>query len=215
MARSAADLTPENALIWRVVHRDNVPWILDHGVHCASGTTRDPNYVQIGLPDLIDERMERVVPVPPGGQLSDYVPFYFTPFSPMVHRIVTGLGVTRRARSELCFLVTSLKSLAHQGLVFLVADRHASLQRASFQAGPGSVRGLPWSAWQRRAFKRDPEDPEAFERYQAEVLVHRHLPVEGLQGIVCYDVHTQASLSRQTEQRALDLKVVQRPEWYL
>jgi len=39
---------------------------------------------------------------------------------------------------------------------------------------------------QRRDFRRDPDDPEKVERYQAEALVHRCLPLETLLGIVCY-----------------------------
>lgn len=29
------NLNPEKALIWRIVHRDNLPWILEHGLHFA------------------------------------------------------------------------------------------------------------------------------------------------------------------------------------
>jgi len=60
----------------------------------ANGTLYDPNYRNIGNPDLIDKRSRRVVPIPPGGTLSDYVPFYFTPFSMMMYNIKTGYGVS-------------------------------------------------------------------------------------------------------------------------
>ena len=33
MANHYPSLNPEKALIWRIVHRDNLPWILDKGVH--------------------------------------------------------------------------------------------------------------------------------------------------------------------------------------
>lgn len=77
MANHYPSLNPEKALIWRIVHRDNLPWILDNGVHCRNSQVYDPNYVEIGNPDLIDKRAHRDVPVGPGGTLSDYVPFYF------------------------------------------------------------------------------------------------------------------------------------------
>lgn len=32
-------LNPQKALIWRIVHRDNIPWVLDNGLHCG-GTVR-------------------------------------------------------------------------------------------------------------------------------------------------------------------------------
>jgi len=30
------NLNPERALIFRIVHVANVPWILDHGLHCKN-----------------------------------------------------------------------------------------------------------------------------------------------------------------------------------
>lgn len=59
-------------------------------MHAARGQVTDPNFVTIGNPDLIDKRARRAVPLPPGGTLSDYVPFYFTPKSPMLLNIKTG-----------------------------------------------------------------------------------------------------------------------------
>ncbi len=95
------DLTPERALIFRITHIDNVAWILANGLHCNSSPVRDPNFVQIGNPDLIAKRPNRRVPIPPGGGLGDYVPFYFTPCSPMLLNIVTGHGgIARRPRRE-------------------------------------------------------------------------------------------------------------------
>ena len=215
MARSSADLKPERALIWRVVHRDNLPWILDHGLHCANSDVQCPNYVQIGLPDLIEERRSREVPIPPGGVLADYVPFYFTPFSPMVYRIVTGREVGKRPRQELCFLVTSLRHVTALPARFVFSDRHASLAAANFYSALDDLSKLSWSGWQARKFNRDLDNPEAFERYQAEALIYRHLPLAGLQGIVCQDSRTRDSIAALAAQRASHLQVVLRPEWYL
>lgn len=80
---------------------------------------RDRAFVTIGNPDIISRRDRRLVPVEPGGSLSDYIPFYFTPFSPMAFNIKTGHGV------------------------------------------------------------------EKVERYQAEALIYRHLPIDMLEVIVC------------------------------
>ena len=80
----------ENAYIFRITHINNVPWLLANGVHCRNSIDRDPNFHEIGNPDLIDKRAHRVVLVGPGGTLSDYVPFYFTHYSPMLYNIKTG-----------------------------------------------------------------------------------------------------------------------------
>lgn len=92
------NLNPEKALIWRIVHRDNLPWILDNGLHCGNGGVQAPGWVSIGNPELIDKRANHPVRLPPGGFLNDYVPFYFTPFSPMLRNIHTGWGGIRPRR---------------------------------------------------------------------------------------------------------------------
>lgn len=212
--QASAELTIEKALIWRVVHRDNVPWILDHGARCASSATLDPNFVQIGKPDLIENRNSRLVPVPPNGTLADYVPFYFTPFSPMVYNIITGRGVRKRDRGELCFLVTSLRHVSNRGHPFVFADRHAYLRAAEFFTDLADLRHVDWPRLQARDFKRDPDDPLRFERYEAEALIHDHLPVASLQGIVCYDEQARECLATQIADRQLAIKAVTRPKWY-
>ena len=96
------------AAIFRIVHRANIPWILDYGLHCRNSQVCDPNYRNIGNSDLIDRRSRVTVPIPPGGTLSDYVPFYFTPHSPMLLNIKTGRGVPMVQNSEIVILVSSL-----------------------------------------------------------------------------------------------------------
>lgn len=83
-------LTPERGLVFRITHRDIVPWILLNGLHCASSAAQDPDFRPIGNPALIDKRMRRVVPIAPGGVLSEYIPFYFTPHSIMLLNTLDG-----------------------------------------------------------------------------------------------------------------------------
>lgn len=132
-------LAPENALDFRVTHKKNVTWILDNGLHCRNAAVRDPNFVEIGLSDLIARRASREVPIAPAGELSDYVAFYFTPRSVMLYKIVTGHGVSLIPRQDLVILVTSLNLLLQLNTRFLITDRHAVLKLAEFTA---SLEGL-------------------------------------------------------------------------
>src|ERR1019366_3671540 len=92
----ALDLTPERALIFRITHIANVPWILGHGLHCASSGVLDPSFRPIGDQELIRKRAGRTIPAAPFGTISDYVSFYFTPSSVMLHNIKTGFrGIER------------------------------------------------------------------------------------------------------------------------
>ena len=209
------DLNPEKALIFRITHRNNVPWIVDNGLHCRSSDIVDPNFVNIGNSELIEKRQHRFVDIPPGGTLSDYVPFYFTPYSVMLYNIKTGWGgITQRPNEEIVILVSSLHTLNEDERAFVFSDRHAYLQTARFSSDLADLDWIEWPTLQARNFKKDPEDPRKFEYYQAEALVYLHVPVSSLKGIVCYDSAVEQELNEILDERDMQLKIVARPSWY-
>jgi hypothetical protein len=210
------ELTPELALIFRLTHVDNLPWTVTNGVHCRTSEVQDPDFVEIGNTDLIQRRPAKLVPIAPYGTLADYVPFYFTPCSPMLHNIRTGWNnLTRRPPSELVFLVASLRSLAAHGVPFVFSDRHAFLTIATFSTSLDDLDGLGWRYWQQRDFRRDPDDPEKLERYQAEALVRHHLPVERMDAIVCSGESEQACVAQMAHDCGYEIEVVCRRHWFL
>jgi hypothetical protein len=213
----ALDLTPEKALIFRITHITNVPWLLDNGLHCPNSSTRDLNFRRIGNVDLIQKRVRRVVPIPPGGTLSDYISFYFTPCSPMLLNIKTGYqGVEQLPMSEIVVLVSSLHRVTEHGVTFVFTDRHAYLEAAtpSFSSRLEDLARLAWKDLRARDFRRSADDPAKIERYQAEALIHGHLPVNALLGLACHGVAQRDALEAQVAQRGLELKVVAQPGWY-
>ena len=215
MVAPMKSLNAEKASIFRIAHRSNVPWILDHGLRCKNATVRDPNYIEIGNPDLIQKRTDRALPISPKGTLSDYVPFYFTPFSIMMFNIRTGYGgITKRHNDEIVIFKTSLRKLESNGVKVLFSDRNAFLVAAQFSADLNDLNRIDWAILQNRSFKKSPEEPEKFERYQAEALVYKHLPLDSLDGIVCNSELVEANLKKEIAKRGLNLTTAQRPSWY-
>ncbi|MGE0557348.1 MAG: DUF4433 domain-containing protein [Burkholderiales bacterium] len=212
---SIADkLNADKALIFRIVHRDNVPWILDHGLHARNGK-ECPAYRNIGNVDLIGRRATRIVPVPPGGTLNDYVPFYFTPYSIMMMNIVTGYNVPKMPREEIVILASSLKNVAKAGIPFVFTNQHALPDWADYYTDLADLKAIDWPLLQSRNFKNDPEDPQKKERYQAEALIWKQLPVSSLLGIGCYTIAVEQQLKAQIAARGLKLDTLVRPNWYL
>ena len=212
-----SSLSPEKALIFRITHIENVLWILTNGLHCRNSGVLDPNYRDIGNQDLIAKRSHRQVPIPPGGTLSDYIPFYFTPYSPMLLNIKTGHnGMQRTPMPEIVILASSLRTLSEQGIPFVFTDRHAYLCTAddAFSSDLADLGRIDWKILQARDFKRYPNDPGKFERYQAEALVYLHLPVGALAGIVCHGPAQEARLRELVQNTNLQLTVAARPGWY-
>lgn len=207
-------ISQENALIFRITHIENVPWMLRNGLHCRNSHERDPNFRTIGDPELIAKRATRTVPVGPGGTLSDYVPFYFTPYSPMLLKIKTGHGVQAVSMSDIVILASSLPKLVETRTPFVYTDRHAYLLTARFLTNLADLNQIDWKLIASRQFNRDPNHPERVERYQAEALVHRHVSVSALLGLVCYGPQPEARLLGMQGEAGVSLKTVVKPEWY-
>lgn len=212
----SVDLNPEKALIFRIVHVDNVPWILDHdGLHCRNWPEQNPHYINIGNPELIDKRSRHRVPIPPGGTLSDFVPFYFTPFSIMMFNIKTGHGgITRRDNCDIVIFVSSVHHLRSLGVPFVFTNQHAYAADTEYFAAGGDLAGIDWPLLRSRNFKTDDADPGKQVRYQAEALVHRHVPLAGLLGMGCHDDAVRDRLAGWIAGRGLQIPVKTRPSWY-
>lgn len=209
------ELNPSNAWIFRITHIRNVSWILANGLHCRNSGRTDPEFVTIGKPDIIAMRDTRMVPVPPHGTLSDYIPFYFTPKSPMLYNIVTGWGsIPRRSSSDIAIMVSSLRYLADAGIAALYTDRHAYLNTARFFSSLDHLDKIDWVPLQRHDFSRDVDDPGKTERYQAEALVHRHLPIEHLSEIACCSDDRRELIEEMRDELGIELTIKVRRHWY-
>ncbi|MBA8903734.1 DUF4433 domain-containing protein [Phyllobacterium sp. P30BS-XVII] len=206
------NLTQEKALIFRIVHKDNIAKTLGNGCHCKA-TMNGQNYTAIGNPELIVKRDMREVPCAPGGTLSDYVPFYFTPCSPMLYNIKTGFsGITKRPMEDIMILVSSLPHLVEHKIPFVFTDRHAYLRTAQFSSSLVDLGWIIWPTLQAKNFKRD--DADKFEKYQAEALVHKHVPLGALLGIACYNANVKAVVEAEAKKHNAEIKVVVQREWF-
>lgn len=205
----------EKTWIYRITHYRNLPWILDHGLHCRNSSKQDPNFINIGNAELIDKRANRPVPIAPGGHLNDYVPFYFCKHSVMLYNIHTGRveGVDVR-QQQVIYLVSNLERLEKHDLPFLFTNRHAYVASAKYYADRAKLEKLDWPLIHGRDFKRDPDDLDKLERRAAECLVHRRLPLKALVGIACCDQRRLDYAAKEVEKRGLALSAKIRRDWY-
>jgi ssDNA thymidine ADP-ribosyltransferase, DarT len=206
---------PQPTLIHRITHCANLPWILEHGVCCRATENQDPNFVNIGDRDLIARRETRAVEIHPGGHLSNYVPFYFSPHSVMLYKIHTGEvpGCTARQK-EIIFLVSSIQRLQERSLTFLFTDGHASPRNTQYFSDPKDLEQLDWGTIRSKDFKKRLEDPDRSRRYQAECLVYERVPLEALLAVGCRDTTCLNIVKEKIQCVVNGIKVVVRPGWY-
>ena len=210
------DLTPKLGLLFRITHVANIPWLLANGLHAPNGAMADPNFVAIGNPDLIDKRTHKRVPVPPGGTLPDYIPFYLTPKSIMLLNIKTGWnGIKQRPNGDIAILVSSCAEMAKSGVAMLYTDRHAYTATASWSDKAADLATMiDWKILREHDFARSDDYPDKKERYQAEALAHRHVPPGALLGIGCVDDPIKRAIETYVGVAGLKIRVVVRPGWY-
>lgn len=133
----------------------------------------------------------------------------------MMYNIGTGYGGIRQfPNRDIVILVSSLRSLEGSGVQAVFTDRHAYLKAAQFYNALDMLSEIDWGILQQKDFSRDPDDPEKTDRYQAEALIHRHLPVGRLTAIVCNGQTEKRTLNQQREGLGLQLEIVAQPSWY-
>lgn len=209
-------LSAERGLLFRITHVANVPGLLAEGLHCANGASSRKDFVPIGNVDLISKRAQRLVPIEPGGTLADYVPFYFTPRSPMLYNIKTGYGgITKRNNDEIAILFSSYKTIRGRGVRMIFTDRHAYTSTATWSDRPEELSNLiDWDILQRSDFSRNDSYPDKMERYQAEALAHQYVPANALLGIGCASQVVGSDIEASIKRLGSELPVFVRPGWY-
>lgn len=210
------NLNPERALIFRIEHIENLPWNLGKGaLHCRNSTEQNPNFVNIGNPELIVRRSQHQVPILPGGTLSDYVPFYFTPFSVMMLNIFTGYGgIPKRSKNEIVVLVSSIYRVQELGLAFVFTDQHAYAAGTSFYSEVDRLGEIDWGILQKRDFKTDDAYPGKQLRYQAEALIHGSVPMSAILGVCCHSDAVKARVEEMTTHANCEFPIHSRPGMY-
>jgi len=133
----------------------------------------------------------------------------------MLYNIKRGYnGIQLTPMAEVVILVSSLYRVEEAELPFVSTDRHAYLQTAQFKTDLRDLNVVDWEILAARNFRRDPNDPGTIERYQAEALIHHHVPVSSLFGIACNGPQPESRLLGMLETAKVSLKIVVKPEWY-
>ena len=92
---------------FRILHKDNMPHVMKYGlVHNDSPFARD-SYVPIGDMSVMDARSTKQLP--DGSFLSEYIPFYFGPRSPMLYNIQISEKITVNMIQRKVFETRSFK----------------------------------------------------------------------------------------------------------
>lgn len=181
---------PDPVFLYRIIHIDNLEHLLRKGICTRDHKHADPNYINIGDNGLIAERTEHPVGIdPPGGNIGDYVPFYFGPLSPMLLNIKTGQrGIKQRSQREIIYICCKLDDVVDACEEWCFTDGHAiNFRITEFYNDLDDLSEIDWNMVAQRYWRNQEDDMDRMRRKQAEFLVKSHVPVKCIAKVVVYD----------------------------
>lgn len=209
--------TPQRGLLFHITHLSNLASIAEHGLRCDTEMeTSGSTFKEIGNRGIKDRRRDRVVPIPPGGSVADYVPFYFAARSPMLYAIHRGNVPTYEGgQKKIVYLMTSVDSIVDDGLPFVFTDRNAALGLAHYGDNPSELDDhVDWELMEARMWNNTSTEPDRMERRMAELLVHRHVPWSAITGVVTRTKKRSGQASAALATVGVSTAVTVQSDWY-
>lgn len=194
---------------------DNLP-----GIVAKSGLLADAAISGDGGPthecaDASIKARRKTMPVDldPYGVISDYVPFYFAPRSPMMYRIWRG-GVAsyQRGQEKLVYLVSSVEAVVSCGLAWIGSDGNCATSVTNhYNKFEELLQAVDWPLMEEQYWANTVEDGDRMRRRQAEFLIHRFAPIDCIE----YAVAKSDPIAQQAKS-ALGhvIPVTVQPSWY-
>lgn len=172
---------------FRLTHIDNIQYIMSHGLVRSVSTLRDENYVPIGDVQVIQIRKDRKYH---GYCLSDYMPFYFGPRSPMLYVIQHGFnGVRKVAPENIIYCVVRIEDIIKNNINCIFTDGHALSSLTNYYSKNELAildRFIKYDDVY-SAYWNSEMDIDLKRRKEAELLINDDLPVQYIRGFVVYN----------------------------
>lgn len=196
---------------------ERLPTIIGDGRLLCDAALADSNLPgqSIAHGHIKERRRGIEVPVPPGGVVGDYVPFYVAPRSPMLAANYYGNVHGRSAGQDgIVYLVTTIERVAEEGEVVLTSKHPARRPRFTNDLSRfDDPEFIDWDVMFDPWFT-SATDTERPERRQAEVLVHGEVPLDVIVGIAARTVDELEQARSICEANHPGWHFNDRPDWY-
>ncbi len=174
--------------LYRIVHLQNVEYIIKNGLYTRSSSNFDPSYIDIGDSQLIAQRHDYPAKLEGCGNLGEYVPFYFAGHSSMLLNIKTGFrGITKRPQYEIIYIVCKLDDILSNCHEWFFTDGHAKDIFSNHFNDLEDLSMIDWDMVLEQYWRPTEDDYDRQRRKQAEFLIRDHVPVICIEQIVVKD----------------------------
>lgn len=219
-------VSPLPRLIYKMVHVDNVEYILSTGICSSNHPLASDHYVNIGDTGLIERRATMTVPCDPKSVLTDYIPFYFCGKSLMLASIIHADENRRRffdkglperlltfdprrirqySQKDLIFITCDVKTIVERCPVWCFTDGHPHHPQTQFYTSLEDMDKLRWSV-----IDKYPEVmTEDIRRCrQAEFLVRDYVPVDCIRSFYVRTDDVRKRIEKLVREKLADQKYV-------
>lgn len=203
--------------IYHITHLRNLSKILDEGCLWCDNESKNRNLQAKGIAyDAIKERRaRREVPTCKCGFLSDYVPFYFAPRSPMLYAIHSGMVEScEEGQEPIIHLVAKAEVVAENSLPFTFTNGHAEMKPSEFYENLADLDKIDWELMKAQYWNDTADDQNRKWRRQAEFLVYNHFPINLIAGIGVISEEMKAVVETILDEKGTKIKVAVLPNWY-
>ena len=197
-----------NLFVFRMVHFDNLEYILEAGMCCKNHMKSNPDYITIGHPQLIIDRNEYSVKIiPPGGKLGEYVPFYFAGHSPMLLKIKTGYGVKQIPQENIVFVACRIRDILKNCDEWCFTDGNAKKSITKFFNNLTDFDKLDFEAINAQYWYSTMEDMDKERKKQAEFLVKNMVPSTCISLLIVKNQQRKEDAEKIKSNSNLDIKI--------
>ncbi|MDR0971249.1 MAG: DUF4433 domain-containing protein [Bacteroidales bacterium] len=195
--------------IFRMVHFNNMEYLLQKGICAQNHKLADPNYIAIGDPILIPQRNTFEVKIPPGGNLGDYIPFYFGGHSPMLLNMKTGhRGIIKINQADIVFIVCSIENIVNDcSNRWCFTDGHAKNSITNFYNLVDDLDKIDWEIVMAQMWNNTDEDFDRMRRKQAEFLIKDYVSISCIKVLVVFNKQRKEQLEKIVQQLKLNIPV--------
>jgi len=208
---------PRPTAIYRLMHLDNLPVILEHGgVHAPNFFPADGyEYRAIHNLDIQKVRRQRPVPCGPGGTVHDYVAFYFGPRSPMLLQLHTGrVEEYNEGQEPLIYAVSTVEAITQAGLDFVFSDGHGIATFTQWFDDLNDLDKIDWDVAYADYWADTVDDMDRQRRKQAEFLVYQFCPWDMMKRIGVLNIRVKEKVERILNRRNSFIPVEVCRQWY-
>ncbi|MGV3612251.1 MAG: type II toxin-antitoxin system toxin DNA ADP-ribosyl transferase DarT [Fluviicola sp.] len=195
--------------VFRIIHFQNLDFILQNGIYYRNSEKFDPNYINIGSAEVITRRDRMYLKCYPETRVNECVPFYFGFRSPMLYKIKTGHGVPQFPQDEIIYLVCNFREIVDSELTWCFTDGNAASSITEFYNDVNDLDKLDWNSIYSTEWSDDNSDGDhdRMRKKQAEVLVKDYVPISFVKAIVVLSETRKKNIENLLQKHMIDIKV--------